>query len=490
MNEKRIEGRTKWSYCIGSTGRDMAYTLINMYLLAYIQYTMQLSVAQFTAISACVVICMIWDAINDPLMGIIIENCHFKLGKFRPFIITGALLNSVVIVLLFTLRPSGWLFVLFFGISYLLWGMTYTMNDISYWGMLPSLTSNPNDRNTLVTLMSIFICIGQFSVAGVLPTVVAGNAVIAYRIASMIIALCFIAFQTLTFFGVKERPRVDDPEKKMSLKDMFRVLRRNDQLIPIGFASLLFNIASGLLIIFAVNFFYFEYGYENGGNLIFIFTVMYGLGTLASQACFTALSKHFSRMTMLRMLTILIITSYGLLMMFGYILPKNAILLNAIGFTIFFAQGLYNLIVIVMLNNTIEYDEYKFGERHDSVISAVRSFSAKLGGAINQGILSLVLIFSGIYSYSQKITDLEIKTGKGELTSKEVFVQADTIIDQVAPYQTVILRLGMVLIPVMVFTFCYILIRRKYRIDEREYKRIVTEIEKKKSSLSLNDNPT
>ena len=183
--ENKLDNRTKWSYSIGATGRDMAYTLINMYLITYIQYTMKLTVAQFGAISMCIVVCLVWDAINDPMMGIIIENSHLKSGKYRPWVFAGMLLNSVIIVLLFTVRPQGWAFVIFFGISYLLWGMTYTMNDIAYWGMLPSLTSNPKERNTLVTLMSIFICIGQFSVAGILPTIVAGNAVNAYRVAAV-----------------------------------------------------------------------------------------------------------------------------------------------------------------------------------------------------------------------------------------------------------------------------------------------------------------
>lgn len=193
------------------------------------------------------------------MMGIIIENSHLKAGKFKPWIFRGVILNSLVIICLFTVRPEGWGFVAFFGVGYLLWGMTYTMNDIAYWGMLPSLTSDPGERNWLVTVQGIFICIGQFSVAGLLP------------------------------------------------------------------------------------------------------------------------------------------------------LPKSVVLLNIIGFLIFFSQGAFNMTMIVMLNNTIEYDEVRFHERHDSIISAVRSFATKLASAVDQAVVALILIISNIYAISQKISGLEIK---------------------------------------------------------------------------------
>ncbi|MCR5223522.1 MAG: MFS transporter, partial [Lachnospiraceae bacterium] len=280
-----LDNRTKWSYCVGATGRDAAYALVSMYLITYIQYTMKLTAAQFATISTIMACCLIWDAVNDPMMGIIIENAHLKSGKYRPWILMGALLNAALIVILFTVRPQGWSFVVFFGISYLLWGMTFTMNDISYWGMLPSLSSDASTRNLLVTLMSIFVCVGQFAVAGIVPTVIAGNAVNAYRAVAITVAACFVAFQLLVYFGVRERDRKQS-DSKLSLKDMLKIFLRNDQLIPAGIAFFLFNIGSNLLIIFGYNFFNFEFGYSKAGNLIFIFTVMFGLGTLFSQAIF------------------------------------------------------------------------------------------------------------------------------------------------------------------------------------------------------------
>ena len=466
-----MDKRTKWSYCVGAVGRDAAYTLVNMFLMLYVQYTMNLTTAQFAAISACMVVCFIWDAVNDLLMGIIIENAHMKMGKFRPWILLGCILNAIVIICLFSIRPSGWAFVAFYGIGYLCWGMTFTMNDISYWGMLPSLSSDSAIRDSLVTTMSVFCSVGQFAVAGIVPMVIAGNAVKAYRTIAFVVALSFIAFQLLTTFGVKERPRQDNKEK-LSLKGMFNIFVRNDQLVAAGIACLLFNIGNGLLIIFGVNFFYVEFGYSDSGTLVFLFTVMYGVGMLLAQLLYQTFTKKLVREQLLKLAITCIVIGYVLLMSYGYVLPKNTVLLNAIGLMLFFFQGLMNLAIIVMVNNTIEYDEVKFHERHDSVISAVRSFSVKLAGGVNQGLSALVLIISGIYAVSQKISGLEIEVDKGAISSEAAVTEANNLLAGIATYQTVILRLGMVIIPIITMGTAVLILKKKYVIDEKEYERL------------------
>lgn len=478
--ENGISKKTKWSYCVGATGRDAAYVLVSMFILTYVQYTFKLTIAQFSVISAAMVICMIWDAVNDLMMSTIIENYHFKSGKFKPFIITGALLNACVIIAMFTIRPSGWAFVIFFCITYLLWGMTYTINDIAYWGMLPSLTSDPKERDGLVTLMGIFVCIGQFSVAGIVPIVIAGNAVNAFRIIALIVALLFIAFQMLTYFGVTESKR-EESNKKVTLKDMAKILARNDQLITIGIAYILFCVGQQLLRLLAVNFFYFEFGYSSSGDLITIFTVMYGLGTLVAQFLYPILSEKLSRRKLISGCMIVLVIGYGLFLSFGYILPMNVIVLNITGFIIFLCQGLYNLAVIVMVNNTIEYDEYKYGERHDSIISAIRSFASKLSNALNQGAASLILIISGIYAVSQDISALEVEIGNGNLVREDALILADGFIRGVERSQTLMLRIGMVFVPLIAMIVAYLIIRAKYKIDEKEYNRLVEEIAKRKN---------
>ena len=476
-----IDKKTRWCYCVGATGRDAAYVLVSMFVLTYVQYTIKLTVAQFSVITAAMVICMIWDAINDLMMSTIIENCHFKAGKFRPFILVGAILNAAVIVAMFTIRPSGWGFVIFFSIIYLLWGMTYTINDIAYWGMLPSLSSDPIQRDSLVSQMGIFVCIGQFLVAGIVPVVIAGNAVNAFRTIALIVALAFIAFQTLTFWGVTESPRVDDGPQ-VDFKGMARILGRNDQLIAVGIAYILFCVGQQLLLLLAINFFYFQFGYSQSGDLVTIFTVMYGLGTLCAQFAYPALSGKFKRNQIITGCITVLVICYLLFLSFGYVIPMNIIALNVVGFLIFFSQGLYNLAMIVMVNNTIEYDEYKYGERHDSIISAIRSFASKLSNALNQGAASLILIISGIYAVSQGISALESEVGAGTLDRETALAKADGFIATVQPSQTFTLRMGMVFVPLLVLILAYVIVRTKYRIDEAEYDRIVAEIRKRNQS--------
>lgn len=276
----------------------------------------------------------------------------------------------------------------------------------------------------------------------------------------------------LTAFGIQERNRKEQTEK-LSLKDMYRIFARNDQLVAAGIASIFFNITCNILIIFGVNFFYIEYGYSESGNLVFYFTVMYGLGMLISQASYAWLAKHFSREKILTVCFIVLLAGYACFMGFGYVLPKNVILLNTIGFIIFFFQGLMNLAIVVMINNTIEYDEARFHERHDSVISAVRSFSVKLAGGINQGLSTLVLLISGIYAKSQAISALEIEVNKGTLTSEGALLEANQYIGEITTTQALVFRLGMVLIPVIALLISYIILSKRYHIDEKEYARLI-----------------
>lgn len=179
ISNERLSKRNLWGYSMGGIGRDMAYQLVNTYLLTFITFTKGLSNTEFAMVGVIMVICRIFDGCNDPFMGSLIEITRTKIGKFKPWILAGVFTNVAVIIALFCVPLRGTSYLIFFAFGYLLWGMTYTMNDISYWGMLPSLTSNPGDRNNLTTLANIGAGIGAGLSVLAIPSLTQGNLAIA-----------------------------------------------------------------------------------------------------------------------------------------------------------------------------------------------------------------------------------------------------------------------------------------------------------------------
>jgi len=152
---EEVPKRTKWVYSVSGMFRDACYSLVSGFLLTYIMYSGVLGPstedynAQIGVINLLFIVFLIWDGINDPLFGMILEKCHFKSGKFRPWILIGGILNAIVVILLFTVRPTGWAFVATWAVFYFLWDGVFTLNDIAYWAMLPSLSSNEKVRPKL-----------------------------------------------------------------------------------------------------------------------------------------------------------------------------------------------------------------------------------------------------------------------------------------------------------------------------------------------------
>ncbi|MBR6780133.1 MAG: MFS transporter [Clostridia bacterium] len=165
----KVFDRNKWTYSLGGIGRDLAYSLYTYFLLTFILYTKQITDAQFAAIGVIIVICRIWDGINDPIMGGIIENTRTKIGKFKPWILIGCITNSIVLVLIYSLPLDGTPFVVAFTFLYLIWDLTYTMNDIGYWSMLPSLTSDPEKRDILTSSANLWAGLGTILANGLIP---------------------------------------------------------------------------------------------------------------------------------------------------------------------------------------------------------------------------------------------------------------------------------------------------------------------------------
>ena len=195
MNQDKVTKRNLWFFPLGTVGRDMIYNLVTSYLYTFVLFTRQLTAAQLSAIAGIMIAARIFYAANDPIMGNIIERTRSRWGKFKPWLVIGILTTSVVIYAAFNTKLQGWSFVWFFGVTYFLYSITYTMHDISYWGMVPALSSDANTRNQFTSRATLFAGIGGMMAAAFIPMLTAGdnaiggNAVTAYGMIALIFAI-------------------------------------------------------------------------------------------------------------------------------------------------------------------------------------------------------------------------------------------------------------------------------------------------------------
>ena len=151
MEKRTLTGLEKFAYGIGAVGKDMVYMLSASYVLYYFQDIMGVSAI---AMGIILLIARVFDAFNDPIMGVIVAKTKTKWGKFRPWLMIGTITNTVLLVMMFaappTLDPKG--LVAYAAVTYIMWGVTYTMMDIPYWSMVPAFTESGKEREGLSAL--------------------------------------------------------------------------------------------------------------------------------------------------------------------------------------------------------------------------------------------------------------------------------------------------------------------------------------------------
>ena len=112
------------TFGLGTVGRDMVYTMISMYLMFYLTDVLQLNNQVLWWVTAIIMGARIFDAFNDPFMGVIVDNTHSRFGKFKPWICVGSVLTAILSVLLFTdFGFTGNSFIVSFGIIYILYSI-------------------------------------------------------------------------------------------------------------------------------------------------------------------------------------------------------------------------------------------------------------------------------------------------------------------------------------------------------------------------------
>ena len=251
----KLRAKEKVAYGLGAVGKDMVYMLSASYILYYYQDIMGVSAI---AMGVILMIARVFDAFNDPVMGVIVAKTRTRWGKVRPWLMIGTILNAAILYVMFAAPPSldGGGLVAYAAITYILWGVTYTMMDIPYWSMIPAFTEGGKEREGLSTLARS--CAGVGSALVTIITVKCvdilgrGNERVGFQWFALILAILFIVFISITCFSIKEKStvNVDSP----SVGQMFKALIQNDQAMAVVIAIVLINcslyITSNLVIYF------------------------------------------------------------------------------------------------------------------------------------------------------------------------------------------------------------------------------------------------
>ena len=528
---------TRWFYPFSGIFRDACYALVGSFLLQYAITSGVLSsdsttfAAQYGVITIAMMVALVWDGINDPIMGFIVEKVHFKLGKFKPWILIGAIGNTLAVMLLFLVRPSdGWVFVGLMIAFYVLWDTFFTMNDIGYWAMLPSLSNDDQERATLTSRVTICAAIGGFlmtAAATLLPTMFGastGKGVAAvYAVMAIVVSLLFLASQAAVFFFCQEKARdlkQEEASEKSSLVDLFKVVGKNPQVRVVVISIFLYYLASGVLTGgIGLNYYYLSVGYgsASGGFVVTLISVFYVLSMIASQALYPMIAKKMPKQKLLSIATLICLVgavgffltcfplfgdkpvslmlsgatpAYGADMDFGWAFGGLMFCNYLFPFVFFFGAGLVYMVILVMFQDSIDYNEYEFGERKESVISAWRPLDVKLGSALLRGFQYLIFLSAGVMPVVNGISNAEgqlnadMAAVAGDKAAEEAVTNGfvakiQNLMDGVTSKSMVIIGIWVIIILAACFAAVWALIHFGYKIDEKRHLEIVQELEQR-----------
>ena len=494
---KRVK-RNLVMFPLGTVGRDMVYNLVNNFLLTFVLFTRELTAGQLSAITAIMVGARLFDALNDPIMGNIIERTRGKHGKFKPWILAGMITTSLVIYATFNTKLQGWPFVWFFGLMYFLFSITYTMGDISYWGMIPSLSSDGDTRNTFTARTTLFAGIGGTAAGILIPMLttgqnaIGGSTTVAFGRIALAIAILCPAFLLFVLFGVHEdRSYNDEPVPPVSFKKIWSTITGNDQLLWIALIFLIHEISNAIVLSgVGSTYIYFEFGYE--GGLYSLFTTIGMSVTALLMIFYPAISRKVPRKKLMSILLKVAIIGYAVMLLPGVLLQSGTMkvlgmdlkfLLITIGYMLAnFGQYGYYLILMISVINTVEYNEYIHGTRDEGIITSMRPFLTKLASALTVVIASATYMLTGVTKYTNQISSLENAAAAGHITEADKLSQIHELLQGVTHGQSLGLLLVMVVVPLILLVITYVLYMKHYKLDEPEYDRICAELKARRAS--------
>lgn len=459
----KLSGKEKVSYGLGAVGKDMVYMFSASYILYYYQDLLGVSAI---AMGFILLAARIFDAFNDPVMGVIVAKTRTKWGRFRPWLLIGTILNAVVLYFMFSAPPAldGSGLIAYAAITYILWGVTYTMMDIPFWSMIPAFTEGGKERESLSTLGRT--CAG---VGSAITTVITmkcvyifgqGNERMGFRYFALLVAALFVVFITITCLNIKEKSTVtvDAP----SVKQMFRALLQNDQAMTVVVTIVLINCSIYTTSNLVIYFFKYDFGGAGWYNSYTLFNIFGGaMQILSMMILFPLLRKVLSTIQVFYVSFAMAIVGYVVLLVLAFTNMSNVFLLFIPGFFIFAANGMLSILTTVFLANTVDYGELKNDRRDESVIFSMQTFVVKLASGVAAMITAASL---ELFHLSNDTSDTQ------------------AVAESVAGSSVVGLRMTMTVLPIVGLLIAVFVFYKKFILTEEKVEEIAQKVKEKRSA--------
>ena len=389
----KLSAKEKFSYGLGAVGKDMVYMLSASYILYYYQDILGVSAI---AMGIILMAARVFDAFNDPVMGVIVAKTRTRWGKFRPWLLIGTITNAIVLYVMFAAPPAlnGAGLVAYAAVTYIVWGVTYTMMDIPFWSMIPAFTEGGKEREGLTTLARSCAGVGSALITIITMLCVAalgqGDERVGFKWFALIIAVLFVLFIGFTCMTIKEKSTVDVDSP--SVGQMFKALLQNDQAVTVVISIVLINCALYVTSNLLIYFFKYDFGGENWHGSYTLFNAFGGgIQILSMMLFFPMFRKFLSTVHVFYTSMGMAITGYAVLLVLMLNNVNNIYILFVPGFFVFVAFGMLTVLTTVFLANTVDYGELKNNRRDESVIFSMQTFVVKLASGVAALIASICL---------------------------------------------------------------------------------------------------
>ncbi len=458
----KLTGREKVSYGLGAVGKDMVYMLSASYILYYYQDILKVSAI---AMGIILMAARVFDAFNDPIMGVIVAKTRTKWGRFRPWLLIGTLLNAVILYLMFAAPPAleGSGLVAYAAIIYILWGVTYTMMDIPYWSMIPAFTEGGKEREGLSALARTCAGVGSAIVTIITMKCVyvfgQGDERTGFKFFALLIAVLFVVFIAITCLNIKEKSTVDVDAP--SVGQMFKSLLQNDQAMTVVAAIVLINSSIYITSNLVIYFFKYDFGGEGWYNAYTLFNTFGGaIQIFAMMLFFPLLRKFLSTIQVFYASFASAIIGYAVLLILMFQSMSNLYLLFIPAFFIFAANGMLSVLTTVFLANTVDYGELKNNRRDESVIFSMQTFVVKLASGVAALVASICLSVCNLSNDTSE-TAAVAATGAGSVVG---------------------LRMTMTLLPIAGLLIAVFVFHKHYILNEQKVEEIAAEVKKRRAA--------